>query len=253
MPPIRSAGGNFAKTSADVTEEQFGQSGSAFLDTVKADHAHGSGAGKSVDVPAGLVQSCEGTGGHSAGERGHEDDSGAQSRVDEVLADAAEHLLDDDDGDDRTQDNDPEGDVGGEVVGQEQTGDDSRQVCDGVFLLHCFPGEELSQNAGDDGDEDDRQGTKAEDDDCSDTGGDKGDDDIAHDAGRGVSRLLMRRSADRQFFGIDHFFAPASLMIALPRRMYWTSGRPDGHAKAQLPHSIQVMTLALFRPSTSFR
>ena len=56
-------------------------------------------------------RSVESTGRHTAGEGGHEDDSGAQSRVDEVLADAAEHLLDDDDGNHSTQDDDPEGDA----------------------------------------------------------------------------------------------------------------------------------------------
>ena len=65
---------------------------------------------------------------HLPGKAAHQDDPAEQGRIDEILAQPAEHLLGDHNGHHAAESRLPERDGGGQVIGQQQAGDDAGKV-----------------------------------------------------------------------------------------------------------------------------
>ena len=167
-------------------------------------------------------------GGHEAGITGQQSGTARQSGVDEVLADAAEQLLDHHDGEEVADENGPVGQRHRAHKRQQDAGDHGGQVAHGLGLLHDLAVTPLEEQAADDGHGGQRQGLEAELHNGPDQGGHHGDDDIQHD-GAGVLRrpdvggrsrnelqiLVIRHLLTASFFSsAAAFFASAAALSA---------------------------------------
>jgi len=142
--------------------------------------------------PAGLVgDRCRGTAGpfsqdrpasHGSRERQHQDHAGGQGGVHEILADTAKKLLDDDDGDERTDDRDPERDCRRKIHGQEEAGDQSAHIADGIIAFHDPAAQVFKKDSGARGQSGDQEHAPAKDPGRGQDGRDQRNHDIEHQA-----------------------------------------------------------------------
>ena len=108
--------------------------------------------------------------GHPGGEGVEQDDAGGQGGVDKVLPNAAEHLLDHDDGRRAAEHRHQRVQGDGQVQGQQDAGDHAAQVPHGLGALHDFAAQVLKENAGGHAGQDQRCRPDAEQDDRGDHG-----------------------------------------------------------------------------------
>ena len=133
-----------------------------------------------------------GAAGHRGEGQQHEHTAG-DGGVGTVLAQAAEQALDHHDGKDRTHNALPDGHVGAEIQGQQQSGDNGAEVAHGLLLVDDKVKQGLADHGGDDAGGNDAQGLGAEDDDAGNGGGQQGDDHIQHDPPGRVPGMDMGR------------------------------------------------------------
>ena len=137
--------------------------------------------------------------GHAARESQEQHHTTDNGRVGEVLAQAAEKLLDHDDGHQAAKDRLPQGNGDRQVHGQDQTGDGCGAVADGDGLFGALLIQKLKQNTGSDTYGADQQGASAKDDTRRNEGGTECDQNISHNGLRGSGGANMGRDADIQF------------------------------------------------------
>ena len=133
---------------------------------------------------------------HRAREGYQQHDARSEGGVDEVHADAAEHLLDHHDSDQAAEHGDQRVDIDGEIQRQQQAGDHCGQVADGGVALHDLAADVFEQDAGGDANAHQHRRTEAEDDARGDRRRHQGDNDVQHDAAGGVRRPEVRRGGD---------------------------------------------------------
>ena len=124
---------------------------------------------------------------HLAGKADEQEDTAHQSGVGKVHADAAEQLLDHDDGDEIAHDELANGHPHGDVQGQDDARDHSGQIADGIGLLEQLAVQPLKRHAGHDRHGSDQQGTQTKDDGRGHDARGQGHDHVGHQAG---GRLL---------------------------------------------------------------
>ena len=122
------------------------------------------------------------------------------------MADTAEEALDHNDGKEGADDALPYGGVGRYVQCQKKTGDGGTEVADGLLLLGKDVEERLKENCGAYANGDEKQCAKTEDHGAGNGGGRKRDENVAHDGGRGLAAMNVRR--DRQMKHIIHYGTP---------------------------------------------
>ncbi len=119
---------------------------------------------------------------HSAGKADKQHDTAHQSGVRKVHADAAEQLLDNDDGNEVADEELTDGHTHGHVHGEDDAGDHSGQIADGVFLLQQLAVQPLKGHTGHNGNCRDQQSAQTEDDCRGNHTGDQSDDHVGHQA-----------------------------------------------------------------------
>ncbi|CAN4006709.1 peptide deformylase, partial [Dysosmobacter welbionis] len=124
---------------------------------------------------------------HGAGIAGHQGGTARQRGVDEVLADAAEQLLDHHDGEEVAHQDHPVGHVHRAHERQQDAGNRGGEIVHGLGLLHELAIAPLKEHAAHHGHGSQSQGPEAELHNGPDQGGHHGDDNIQHD-GAGVLR-----------------------------------------------------------------
>ncbi len=134
--------------------------------------------------------------GHLTRERDDHDDTGGGGRVGEVLTDAAEELLDDDDRGHAAESRLPERNGDGQVKRENHARDDRREVIDGDVALAELFKEELREDAGAGADRDHEQGAPSEKNGGGDFGGHERDNDVEHNFLRVARRVEMRRHGE---------------------------------------------------------
>ena len=164
----------------------------------------------------------------------HQECSGSQCRVKDILSQtAAEHFYHND-GKYAAQSGSPIGNGVGKGHGQQQAGHQGGAVQGGVSAFGDKTPEPFSGNGGGHTDQCNQQRPQAKDADTDDQRRKQGKHHIQHDpVGAKVSPDVRRRS-NGQFH-----FALASLTICLPLRKRSTRGSLPGQVNAQLPHSMQ--------------
>ena len=149
-------------------------------------------------------------GGHVVRVGRDEERAACESRVQEVLADAAVELLDNNYGKEGANDGQPQRRACRHRERHEQTGERCGAVADGAGLLHKLAISPLEEHGGSHGDEADGYRIPAELDDGDDECRHERDDNIDHDAsgvGAGPDLRLVRYVKDDLFFLIVHYFA----------------------------------------------
>ena len=129
---------------------------------------------------------------HRAGEADEQHDTAHQSGVRKVHADAAEQLLDHDDGHEVADEQLTDGHPHRHIQGEDDAGDYSRQVADGVCLLHQLAVQPLERHAGHDRHGSDQQGTQTKDDGRGHDARGQGHDHVGHQAGGRLLRAQVR-------------------------------------------------------------
>ena len=119
---------------------------------------------------------------HGTGKADEQHDTAHQCRVCKVHADAAEQLLDHNDGNQVADDELADGHAHGHVHGQNDAGDHSGQVADGVCLLQQLAVQPLKGHTRHNGHCSDQQGTRAKDDCRGHHTGAQGNDHVGHQA-----------------------------------------------------------------------
>ena len=147
---------------------------------------------------------------HGACKADEQHNAAHQSGVGKVHADAAEQLLDDDDGHQITDDELADGHAHGHVHSQNDAGDDGRQVADGVGLLEQLAVQPLKGHAGNDGHCRDQQRTHAKNDGRGHHAGAQGDDHVGHQALGGLFAAHMRGSRNNKLR--IHYLLPPFLI-----------------------------------------
>ena len=206
------------------------------------ERGHGGGAGDRVSrgQQAGPVLGAgEHPGGHGHGVAHHQEGAAGQGGVHEVHTQAAEELLDHNDGEEVADEDRPVGQGHGADKGQQHAGDRSGQIAVGTGFfqkLAVGPLEELTayhRHGGED------QGPGSEDIDGHGQSGDQGNEHIPHQPGGVHGGAHMGRRGHSQFDGfcIAHaFFASISALRLAARlrisnlavRKDWTRGTRAG-------------------------
>lgn len=117
----------------------------------------------------------------------------ARARVDEVLPDAAKHLLDQHDCDDGTDGRHPPGGVGGKVEGQQEARNNGAQIVDGRLLVSDFFIHQFGKNCKDDRYKHQCQRGRAKEPDGRQRGRNQGDHNISHQPARGYGGVAQER------------------------------------------------------------
>ena len=203
-------------------------------------------AGKGVDVllthahaqgrPIG--QAGLGPGRHVNGVAEHQERPRRQSRVQEILAQAAEELLDHHNGKEIADDQNPIGHRHRTDKGQKDAGDNGRQVAYGIALLHQPPIGPLKEDAGRSRDHSRDEGPEAKEEDGHAQGGYQRDDDIPHQISgvNGGGHVGRGCHFEPQCLFLTHTFAASFAFClaailrssALAVRKDWTRGMRAG-------------------------
>ena len=144
-------------------------------------HGEGGGAGDGVrggDQTGPLAGHRPG--GHGHGVAQHQEGAAGQGGVEEVLAQAAEELLNHHDGEEVADDQHPVGQGHRADEGQQHAGDSGRQVAVGLGLVEELAVTKLKDLAGRHGDGGGDEGPGAEEEDGRAQGGDQGDQHVQH-------------------------------------------------------------------------
>ena len=129
---------------------------------------------------------------HSAGKADEQHDTAHQSGVREVHADAAEQLLDHDDGHEVADEQLTDGHTHRHVHGEDDAGDDGGQIADGVCFLQQLAVQPLESHAGHDGHCGDQQSTQTKDNGRGHDARGQGHDHVGHQAGGRLLRAQVR-------------------------------------------------------------
>ena len=140
---------------------------------------HGNRAGEQAGPLVG-ADAGHHPGGHGHRVAQHQEGTAGQGGVHEVLAQAAEELLDHHDGEEIADDQHPVRQSGGAHEGQQHAGNGSGQVLVGAGLLHQLAIAPLKELAGHHRDQSGNESTGAEEHHAHDQGGHQRDEHIAH-------------------------------------------------------------------------
>lgn len=157
-----------------------------------------------------------------------------QSGIDNVGANAAEELLDHDNGKKVTDENGPIGERHRADEGHQDARYHGRQVAGGVVLFHQPPVGPLEENAGRHGEHGQRQRPGAEEHHRAHQGRKQRQAHVQHNTAGGIGGMGVRRGGERQIQGFRvHFaasfaFAAASRSSRLAVRKLCTRGMPAG-------------------------
>ena len=197
--------------------------------------------------------SGEDPGRHGLGEREEQHDAAHERGVGKVLADAAEELLDRDDGDQTAEHGLPQRDGHRQVVGQNHARHHGGQIIDrGGLVAELFKAP-LEKHARGGAHRRHEQRPPAEDDHSGDECRTQGDEHVAHDLPGRCAGIDMRGSGDHKLhFCTASFFASSfslcslrqAASFALASLLVCTSGRCAGQPNEQQPHSMQRLTLS---------
>ena len=175
-------------------------------------HGQRRGGGQRVNGHVGVD-----IGSHAGGEAKEQHDTAHQCGVGEVVANPAEQLLRDDDGDERADNGDPERHAHGHVQRQNDAGDNGGQVAHGVGLFQQLFINVLKRHTGQGGHSDQHQRLHAEDQTRGQHGGQQRNDNIAHQPAGGGCIADMRRGGNDQtiFHGLFASFPQLGHVPAL--------------------------------------
>ena len=232
-------GAGLAQHAAVVAQQQGHIVGSAHL---SADGQR-SGGSQGVDAVGGV-----GIVGHAAGKAHSQGDAGHDGGVGHVIAQAAEQLLDDDDGDERAHDGHPPGQGGGQVKGQQHAGDGGGEVAHGDLTACQLAIAPLEEHTGGHRNDREDEGVDAKNQDRCDQRGQQGDTHPLHDLLRGVRPGDVGRGGNDEF--VAHYFFPPFFIMILARAMEGARGRLAGQTKEQVPQLIHRSALSSFSRST---
>ena len=169
--------------------------------------------------------------GHPGGEGVQQDDAGGQSRVDKVLANAAEHLLDHHNGHHTAKHGDEGVDGDGQVQRQQNAGDHAAEVAHGLGALHHPAAQVLAEDAGGHTGEDDHRRPEAEQNHRGHHGRHQGDDDVQHNVLGSPPAVKMGGGGDYQLFHIT-FSLPLSARSFCPGGWPAPAAAPRGRRRS---------------------
>ena len=189
---------------------------------------------------------------HGLGEREEQDDTAHKRRVCKILADAAEQLLDGDDGHQTAEHGLPQRDGHRQVIRQNDARHHGGQIADGGFLMAEPFKAPLEKYAGCGAHRRHQQRPPAENHDGCNERRTKGDEHVAHDLPGRCAGIDMRGSGDHKLHLTASFFASSFSLCALRHAasfafaslLVCTSGLCAGQPNEQQPHSMQRLTFS---------
>ena len=208
-------------------------------------HGQGGGGGEGVNVVHRM-----GVVGHGPGKAHGHGDTAHDGGVGEVVAQAAEELLDHHNGDEGAHNGHPPGEGGGHIEGQQHAGDHGGEVAGGVLPVHELAVAPLKEDAGHHGHSHQDQGVDAEDDHRGDQGGEQRQAHPLHDLLGGVGAGDMGGRGYDQLIVVHHFLPPFFMRI-FARAMEGARGRLAGQTKEQVPQLMHRSALSSWSCSTS--
>ena len=168
------------------------QAGIAILDGGLHD-VERSGTGLGIKIAGELTS--HGPRRHLRGESHQQGSTTDKCRIEEVITQSAKGHLTHTDGEQRTDDDDPDGEVAGQVETEQQTGEDGRTVADGgaLVLKHELIDGPLEEYAGRNARRTDNGRANAEEIERHEQRRQQGDDDAIHVALDGIGSVCVRR------------------------------------------------------------
>ena len=174
-------GGDLAGAAAHLAHQHVHEAGVGQSAGVHEVHGQGGGAGDGVSGGEAVVpEGGEQVRGHGHRVAQHQEGTAGQGGVHEVLAQAAEELLDHHDGEEIADDQHPVGQGHGADEGQQHAGDGGGQVAVGLGLVEELAVAPLKDLAGHHGDHGGDEGPGAEEVDRRAQGGHQGDQHVHH-------------------------------------------------------------------------
>ena len=208
---------DLADAAADVAEEHRAERNGGEAARVQGRQRRGIGrrvhaGGEGGRLPAG----------HQNGVGGEQERAPGQRRIEKVLADAAEKLLDENDGEQRADDGQPPRSRGRHRERQQKAGDNGGKIADGVVFLQKTAVAPFKDHAADDAHHGHEQRAEAEEDHARNQRRHQRDDHVEHDRAGVARRADMGGGGYNEADVFVHLTCPPFLLFPEP----WLPPRP---------------------------